>query len=87
MRHESRGTLAGRPISPRAADVRPVLARYGRLCPGSNATNAEIVAAWEGVSVKTAARRILTARRLGFLPDWVLPGRMLRPEPVPGIEA
>ena len=85
MRHESRGTLAGRPISPRAADVRRVLALYGPSCPG--ATNAEVLAAWEGVSVKTAARRILTARRLGFLPDWVLPGRMLRPEPVPGIEA
>ena len=84
MRHESRGTLAGRPISPRAADVRPVLARYGPAWPGS--TNAEVLAAWEGVSVKMAARRILTARRLGFLPDWVLPGRMLRPEPVPGIE-
>lgn len=72
-------------ISARVAQVRPVLARYGPSCPGS--TNTEVIAAWAGCSARTASGLIYQARRLGFLPDWVRPGSMLRPEPVPGIEA
>ncbi len=72
-------------VSSRVAQVRPVLARYGPLCPGS--TNAEIIATWAGCSARTAAGLIYQARRLGMIPEWVRPDRMLRPEPPIGIEA